>query len=88
MRDTLGFKLDPELRPKDWTAVAVPRRLVTSDQWISGQLGPLKAMTGEVPEGRLIIQRWQNLGTSEVGLGLGAGNGGRRVRERRVVCSR
>ena len=33
-------------------------------------------------------QRWQNSGTSEVGPGLGAGNGDRRVRECRAVCSR
>ena len=26
------FKLDPARRPRNWTAVAVPRRLVTSDQ--------------------------------------------------------
>ena len=39
---TPGFKLDPARRPKDWTAVAVPRRLVTSGQWVSGRLGPVE----------------------------------------------
>ena len=33
-----GFKLDPARRPKDWTTVAVPRRLGSADQKESGPM--------------------------------------------------
>ena len=79
-----GIKLDPARRPKDWTAVAVPRRLVTSGQWV---WTPLKAKTKGDPESRLILRDSSGC-TSEDGPGPGAGDGERRVRECRAVCSR
>ena len=54
-----GFKLDPVLRPKDWTkvAVTVPRRLGSAyhDQRESGRLFYVEGSDRGVPAGRLIV---------------------------------
>ena len=57
-----GLKLDPARRPKDWAAVAVPRRLGSADQWVSGRLGlgPVGGEDRRSPCGSLnnTGQRW------------------------------